>query len=128
MARFLIATLPLTGHVGLGLPIARTLVSRGHDVRWYTGRRFRQDVEALHELGGPPWVMLSVSALSLSSRDTAPARLMLPPDSSPLGRLRNRALNAVIHRVVTREAAERHRPVHRHGAARNATQTDLEVR
>lgn len=32
MARFLIATLPLAGHVGPGLPIARTLVllATGH--------------------------------------------------------------------------------------------------
>ena len=178
MARFLIATLPLAGHVGPGLPIARTLVRRGHEVRWYTGQRFRPQIEAtgagyvpmlaapdpgdgpffvplpklsglraanwgvkrafidpipaqvadlrralaafpadvilsdqvfggaeaLHELGGPPWAMLGISALTLSSRDTAPATLMLPPDPSPLGRLRNRVLNAVIHRVVTREA------------------------
>jgi UDP:flavonoid glycosyltransferase YjiC (YdhE family) len=178
MARFLIATLPLAGHVGPGLSIARALARRGHEVRWYTGRRFRQDVEAtgagyvpmvaapdpgdgpffaplpklsrlraanwglmrafidtipaqvadlrraldafpadvilgdqvfggaeaFHELGGPPWAMLSVSALTLSSRDTAPATLALPPNPSRGGRLRNRALNAVIHRGVTREA------------------------
>lgn len=42
---FLIATMPLVGHVHPLLPIARALVDRGHDVRWYTGRRFRTTVE-----------------------------------------------------------------------------------
>jgi MGT family glycosyltransferase len=42
---FLIATMPLVGHVHPLLPIARALVDRGHDVRWYTGRRFRATVE-----------------------------------------------------------------------------------
>jgi UDP:flavonoid glycosyltransferase YjiC (YdhE family) len=60
--------------------------------------------EALHELGGPPWAMLGISALTLSSRDTAPANTALPPSATPLGRLRNRALNALLHRVVLRDA------------------------
>jgi UDP:flavonoid glycosyltransferase YjiC (YdhE family) len=179
MARFLIATLPLAGHVTPGLPVARALVNRGHEVWWYTGRRFQsateatgaryvpmiaaQDpgdspffirlpklsglraaswsvkrafidpipaqvadlrrtlsefpadvilsdqifggAEALHELGGPPWAMLSISALTLSSRDTAPTMLLLPPDASPLGRLRNQLLNALVDRVLVRDAA-----------------------
>lgn len=46
MARFLLCSMPLTGHVGPGLPIARELVERGHEVRWYTGRNFRPEVEA----------------------------------------------------------------------------------
>lgn len=36
--RFLFATTPLPGHVNPGLPIARALVERQHEVRWYTGR------------------------------------------------------------------------------------------
>jgi UDP:flavonoid glycosyltransferase YjiC (YdhE family) len=60
--------------------------------------------EALHELGGPPWAMLGVSALTLNSRDTAPANTALPPSASPLGRLRNGVLNALIHGVVLRDA------------------------
>jgi UDP:flavonoid glycosyltransferase YjiC (YdhE family) len=180
MARFLIATLPLAGHIGPGLPIARALVRRGHDVRWYTGQRFRQDIEAtgadyvpmvaardpgdgpffvplpklsglraanwglkrafidpipaqvadlrriliefpadvilsdqvfggaeaLHELGGPPWAMLGISALTLSSRDLAPTTLTLPPDPSPLGRLRNQVLNRLVNRILVREAVQ----------------------
>jgi len=40
MARILFTTIPITGHVRPGLPIARELVSAGHDVLWYTGKRF----------------------------------------------------------------------------------------
>lgn len=178
MTRFLIATLPLAGHVNPGLPIVRALTRRGHAVWWYTGRRFRSaveaagaryvpmqhafdpgdgdffvklpelrglaamnwglkrafidpmpgqvadlrgalaefpadvligdqvfaGVEAVHELGGPPWATLSVSALTLSSRDTAPFNTQLPPSSSPLGRLRNRSLHVLLNRFVLREA------------------------
>jgi UDP:flavonoid glycosyltransferase YjiC (YdhE family) len=46
MTTFLIATMPLVGHVNPLRPIARALVDRGHDVRWYTGRRFRTAVES----------------------------------------------------------------------------------
>jgi UDP:flavonoid glycosyltransferase YjiC (YdhE family) len=46
MARFLFATVPVPGHVNPGLPIARALVGRGHEVRWYTGKAFRAAVEA----------------------------------------------------------------------------------
>jgi UDP:flavonoid glycosyltransferase YjiC (YdhE family) len=45
MARFLIATQPATGHVLPALPIARRLVERGHEVVWYVGRKFRNQVE-----------------------------------------------------------------------------------
>jgi UDP:flavonoid glycosyltransferase YjiC (YdhE family) len=34
------------GHVNPGVPIARELVARGHEVRWYAGRQFRDTVEA----------------------------------------------------------------------------------
>ena len=46
MARILFASQPITGHVLPGLPIVRKLVERGHEVRWYTGKKFRQKVEA----------------------------------------------------------------------------------
>jgi UDP:flavonoid glycosyltransferase YjiC (YdhE family) len=178
VARFLICTLPMAGHVNPALPIARTLVQRGHEVWWYTGRKFRTVIEsagaryspmqaapdpgdgdffvalpqlsglaaanwgikrafidpipgqvadlrriladfpadvlvsdqvfagaeAMHELGGPPWAMLGISALTLSSRDTAPSTLALPPNSSPLGRLRNQALNTLLNRIALRDA------------------------
>lgn len=46
MARFLIGTMPLTGHITPGLPIARKLVERGHEVGWYSGRKFQAKIEA----------------------------------------------------------------------------------
>ncbi|MCU0493475.1 MAG: hypothetical protein MUD01_17960 [Chloroflexaceae bacterium] len=46
MARFILATVPLTGHVVPGLPIARALVRQGHSVWWYGGARFRPQIEA----------------------------------------------------------------------------------
>jgi UDP:flavonoid glycosyltransferase YjiC (YdhE family) len=179
MSRFLICTLPLAGHVNPGLPIARALAARGHEVWWYTGRQFRLAIEAtgarhvpmqaaatnndqaffpslpklsglaaanwgikrafidpipgqvadlqrilaefpadvlindqvflgaeaLYTLGGPPWATLGISALTLSSRDTAPFNTTLPPNASTLGRLRNRLLNALLYRVALRDAA-----------------------
>src|SRR3954447_8453621 len=46
MARVLICTHPITGHVNPPLEIARVLVERGHEVRFYTGKKFRAKVEA----------------------------------------------------------------------------------
>jgi MGT family glycosyltransferase len=45
MSKFLFAPMPFSGHVNPGLPIARELVSRGHDVRWYSTPRFRRAIE-----------------------------------------------------------------------------------
>lgn len=178
MSRFLLCTLPLSGHVNPGVPIAQALVQRGHEVRWYTGQRFRAAIEAtgarfepmqaafdsgegeffvrlpqlsglaamnwgikrafidpipdqvadlrrvlaefqadvvvsdqvfagaeaLHELGGPPWAMFSVSALTLSSRDTAPFNTTLAPSATWAGRIRNYVLSALINRVLLRDA------------------------
>lgn len=47
MSRFLFAPMPFTGHVNPGLPIARELVARGHDVRWYATPRFQKAVERI---------------------------------------------------------------------------------
>ncbi|MBD2005204.1 MULTISPECIES: glycosyltransferase [Cyanophyceae] len=46
MARFLIATISAAGHVNPALPIARFLVERSHEVWWYTGKGFKDKVEA----------------------------------------------------------------------------------
>ena len=45
MLRILIASQPIAGHVYPLLPIVRALVARGHELRWYTGRRYQQQVE-----------------------------------------------------------------------------------
>jgi len=46
MGRFLLTAMPYTGHVAPLTAVARQLVARGHDVRFYTGSRFRARVEA----------------------------------------------------------------------------------
>lgn len=46
MARFLLATTPVPGHVTPTAVLARRLVQRGHEVGWYTGVGFRAQVEA----------------------------------------------------------------------------------
>lgn len=46
MARFLLTAMPFTGHVTPMAAVARELVGRGHEVRFYTGSRFRARVEA----------------------------------------------------------------------------------
>lgn len=46
MARFLIGTIPVVGHVSPALAIARELVNRGHEVCWYTGGAFQAKVES----------------------------------------------------------------------------------
>jgi UDP:flavonoid glycosyltransferase YjiC (YdhE family) len=45
LARFLVATHPITGHVLPGIPIVAELVRRGHEVRWYVGAKFRDRAE-----------------------------------------------------------------------------------
>nr|WP_277425547.1 glycosyltransferase [Deinococcus psychrotolerans] len=42
----LIASQPIAGHIMPLVPIVRELRSRGHAVRWYTGRKYAQAVEA----------------------------------------------------------------------------------
>ncbi|GAB4205588.1 MAG: glycosyltransferase [Coleofasciculaceae cyanobacterium] len=57
----------------------------------------------VHEKGGPPWAAFGISPLSVSSRDTAPSGLAMPPDASPLGRLRNGCLNWMFQNVLLRD-------------------------
>ncbi len=44
MARFLVATQPITGHVLPALPLARKLIERGHEVGWYCGAKFEYKI------------------------------------------------------------------------------------
>ena len=46
MARILIATTPAMGHISPLVPLAKALVGRGHDIRWYTASKYRTPVEA----------------------------------------------------------------------------------
>jgi UDP:flavonoid glycosyltransferase YjiC (YdhE family) len=54
----------------------------------------------------PPLIILGVLPLTLTSVDTAPYGLGLPPSASPLGRVRNRALNALVQRVILRSVRQ----------------------
>lgn len=45
MARILVTTMPIPGHINPMMPIVGTLLERDHDVAWYTGRLFRRSVE-----------------------------------------------------------------------------------
>jgi MGT family glycosyltransferase len=56
-----------------------------------------------YELTGVPMAVLNVLPMGLNSRDVAPNGLALAPDASPLGRLRNRALNWTIEHVLFRD-------------------------
>jgi UDP:flavonoid glycosyltransferase YjiC (YdhE family) len=53
MSHFLFTTMPATGHVTPKLPIARELVARGHEVHWYTGRVYRDQVRATGAIHHP---------------------------------------------------------------------------
>jgi MGT family glycosyltransferase len=46
MSRFLFATYPSPGHVNPASAVVQELTARGHEVRWYTGRRFAEVVAA----------------------------------------------------------------------------------
>jgi|WetSurMetagenome_2_1015567.scaffolds.fasta_scaffold00022_27 MGT family glycosyltransferase len=46
MSKILMASVPTSGHVNPGLPIARRLVERGHEVVWYCGSRFGERITA----------------------------------------------------------------------------------
>jgi MGT family glycosyltransferase len=46
MARILIATIPVAGHLSPLVPLCRALVSAGHEVGWYTGSLYKSRVEA----------------------------------------------------------------------------------
>jgi MGT family glycosyltransferase len=45
MSKILFASVPLAGHVFPAIPIARNLVSLGHEVGWYCGNHYRKAIE-----------------------------------------------------------------------------------
>jgi UDP:flavonoid glycosyltransferase YjiC (YdhE family) len=58
MASYLVCSTPVRGHVSPLLTVSRTLVEGGHRVRFLTGSRFREEVEA----SGARWVPLPPEA------------------------------------------------------------------
>ncbi len=57
----------------------------------------------IYEQGGPPWAVFGITALTISSPETAPFGLGLPPDASVLGRLRNGFLNRVFQKALFKD-------------------------
>jgi glycosyltransferase, MGT family len=193
MARILIATMPIPGHVAPFAPVARQLAERGHEVVWYTSHHFQKSVERTGAAFAPlrhaydfgdmdtekhfperkhhtgmaqirfdfkhiffdsiagmlqdlreirrefdphvlltdptvvagrvmslqdhmPWAILNITVLGFPSRDVAPFGPGIPPDSSPLGRLRNRLLYHLMDQVLFADV-QRHldRLVEAHG-------------
>ena len=53
MARLLVATVPLTGHVDPMRLLVKALVGRGHEVRWYGARKFAERIEATGAVFAP---------------------------------------------------------------------------
>ncbi|RKS10364.1 MGT family glycosyltransferase [Nocardiopsis sp. Huas11] len=180
MSTVLFTTHPATGHVRPLLPVAREIADTGHEVHWYTGRKFEphvvsagarflpitadlphdttgdsleaeyanrqgllqvrrvltevfletvpayvadleRHVEAIRPDAvvadhgfvpamflaarrGVPSVVFGLNPLSVSSVDTAPFGTGLAPSSSPVGRLRNRALYWIARDVLLRRA------------------------
>jgi MGT family glycosyltransferase len=70
--RVLICSTPVEGHVNPATPIARALVARGHDVRWYTGSAFRATVAATGATFEP--ILEATDPGSASLDDTYPGR------------------------------------------------------
>ena len=56
-----------------------------------------------HEKTGIPMAYVNSSIYMYSSKDTAPLGLALPPDNSPIGRMRNAVLQLIADRIVLRE-------------------------
>lgn len=52
----------------------------------------------------PPMLAYATTPLMVTSRDTAPCGLGLPPSSTPPGRFRNRTLNLLSQKVLLRES------------------------
>lgn len=45
MSKILIASVPLSGHVNPAIPLVKMLISRGHEVYWYSGKYYQQIIE-----------------------------------------------------------------------------------
>jgi UDP:flavonoid glycosyltransferase YjiC (YdhE family) len=185
MAKILIGSNPIAGHVTPTVPVVKKLIERGHEVVWYTGKKYQAKVEksgakfvpitgaidyddedmeaAFPDLKGingmkrlkleikkifidpvpghigdmqkiltefpadviiaestfvapynlrrlqtekTKWIALGIMPLDVTSIDTAPTGLGLPPNSSFFGRIRNRFLNWLSQKVLFAEVSK----------------------
>ena len=68
MPRFLFASVPAQGHVSPMLPLAQELRGRGHEVFWWTGRDYRDRVEAAGAYYCPMLDEMTFDAATLNER------------------------------------------------------------
>jgi MGT family glycosyltransferase len=75
MARFLVGSTALMGHIVPLAPIVAELVRRGHEVRWYTGRDYQERVEATGAVFHPPRFAPDLHGKTVGERFPERARL-----------------------------------------------------
>lgn len=68
---------------------------------------------AFAALGGPPSISVGIGPMTLASPHTAPFGLGLQPGTGAASRLRNRALQALLDKVILREVHDRQAEVQR---------------
>ena len=70
LARILVGSVPVVGHINPLVPVVRALCARGHQVRWYTGRKYRAKVEAT---GGRFTVSLTMTSTAPDPHGPSPS-------------------------------------------------------
>jgi MGT family glycosyltransferase len=45
MAKILVASVPLSGHVNPAVPLVKLLIGRGHEVCWYSGKHYKKVIQ-----------------------------------------------------------------------------------
>ncbi|SEO59712.1 glycosyltransferase [Trujillonella endophytica] len=74
MARILFTTMPFAGHLRPGLPIVRELVAAGHEVVWYSGAKYRHQVERAGARAYPMSAGLDIDDAELEGNGTGSLR------------------------------------------------------
>lgn len=92
MSRFLISTMPAAGHVHPAVPVAASLVARGHDVVWHTGAAYADAVRG-------------TGATFVAARRT-PSLTDLPAEPDPGTRGAGAAVSALRKLLVDRMAGQ----------------------
>ena len=77
MAKFLIGTIPLMGHVSPAIAIAQKLIEHGHEVGWYTGQAFQKTVEGSGAIYFPMHHALDYSIAAQAAQELAAQRASL---------------------------------------------------
>jgi UDP:flavonoid glycosyltransferase YjiC (YdhE family) len=46
MSKILVASVPLSGHINPAIPLVKMLIDRGHEIIWYSGAFYKENIEA----------------------------------------------------------------------------------